>query len=202
MCNQEETRRLCDETCSICYEEMEPDAAGVVTLFCGHKFHAQCILDWMQLGNAACPNCRKLHPKHKDHAASRAGTQEEEFREGDFSDSASEAEETMESHFIEKASKDSDPVAKRLYGAFDATTFILDHANLSLFRQRKVFFRERRKLRKELMKEMAKKLREGRKEIRNGPIGKDYTRALRRRSYARQRCSLMKRNILNHYANN
>ena len=43
--------------CSICMDDLNKgDAMG--QLECGHAFHKQCIVDWLE-GNASCPMCRK-----------------------------------------------------------------------------------------------------------------------------------------------
>lgn len=197
--NRQERPRLCDETCSICCDTMEAGAAGVVTLFCGHKFHAQCICDWMQLGKTACPYCRQRHPDHQN-VASTAGTQELQEEEDEFSDSASEHEDFAEVQCLLKAKEDSDPVVHRLYESFAASSLVVQDAVDSVSKQRMLISRERSKLRKRLLETTRKGMREGMKLIRNGPVGKEYNRALRRSSYARKRYRLKRRRILDHYA--
>ena len=42
--------------CSICIDNFE-DNDKLITLPCGHCFHAECIKSWLQL-EVFCPNCR------------------------------------------------------------------------------------------------------------------------------------------------
>jgi hypothetical protein len=174
---------------------MDPGAAGVVALFCGHKFHSQCVCDWMQLGKSACPYCRQLHPNHPDHDIAE---------EGEFSDSASECDEAIfpEDHYLRKASEDPDPVVKKLYDFMTVKRRNCDQADHTVMMKRRAFRRERSKLRNQVMKEMRKKLRAAAKKVRNGAVGKEFSNASRRRLYARKRLIDAKSKILEHYAMN
>ena len=44
------------QVCAICLEVLEDEVA--VPLACTHKFHAQCVIPWLQGGNRSCPTCR------------------------------------------------------------------------------------------------------------------------------------------------
>ncbi|KAI2488620.1 hypothetical protein MHU86_25674 [Fragilaria crotonensis] len=45
-------------TCSICLEILVPDD-DTVTGLCSHVYHRECIMNWLQDCNDACPNCRQ-----------------------------------------------------------------------------------------------------------------------------------------------
>ena len=47
--------------CAICLEALDDDTA--VPLSCTHKFHASCIVPWLQQGNRSCPTCRDKPPR-------------------------------------------------------------------------------------------------------------------------------------------
>jgi hypothetical protein len=40
--------------CPICYEN-----GKLVTLYCNHSFHENCLLKWVRTGQTSCPYCRK-----------------------------------------------------------------------------------------------------------------------------------------------
>ena len=44
--------------CSVCADALDADDQSVVTLECGHTFHATCIVRWFRIGGSTCPNCR------------------------------------------------------------------------------------------------------------------------------------------------
>lgn len=43
-----------DETCVICFENLEYD---IVETYCLHKYHTKCLLKWL-MKNRSCPTCR------------------------------------------------------------------------------------------------------------------------------------------------
>ena len=43
-------------TCSICLEELED--SNCCSLACGHRFHSQCAIRWLQTQSSSCPLCR------------------------------------------------------------------------------------------------------------------------------------------------
>ena len=51
----ETSESLIDE-CTICLEHFSPRQMSI-QLSCGHKFHSQCIMEWLQ-NELICPNCR------------------------------------------------------------------------------------------------------------------------------------------------
>mmetsp|Transcript_18117 Transcript_18117/g.30014 ORF Transcript_18117/g.30014 Transcript_18117/m.30014 type:complete len:190 (+) Transcript_18117:150-719(+) len=55
--NDEEKTVTADTCCSICLETCEPEDT-VVTGICGHSYHRDCIVGWLQIKNE-CPYCRK-----------------------------------------------------------------------------------------------------------------------------------------------
>ncbi len=48
--------------CSICTEICNND----LTLDCGHKFHDNCLIEWLEIKNS-CPNCRLINPITKQY---------------------------------------------------------------------------------------------------------------------------------------
>ncbi|MCL7047001.1 hypothetical protein MKW94_007092 [Papaver nudicaule] len=50
------------EECVICLDEFKGLNSNVMELYCGHEFHNQCILKWINLTEpqSVCPVCR--HP--------------------------------------------------------------------------------------------------------------------------------------------
>ena len=47
-------------TCSICCED-EDETEPLVTLDCGHVFHAKCAVEWFRRHHDTCPNCRSVY---------------------------------------------------------------------------------------------------------------------------------------------
>jgi len=49
-----------EELCSICFTEfgLQNDEHIIQLPICQHKYHADCIVQWFQLGNKNCPYCR------------------------------------------------------------------------------------------------------------------------------------------------
>ena len=45
-----------EDCCPICLEEMSDDRT--CSLVCGHKFHNQCAVRWLQTQSSSCPVCR------------------------------------------------------------------------------------------------------------------------------------------------
>lgn len=43
-----------DGECPICYEN-----GRLITLYCNHSFHENCLLQWIRTGQTSCPCCRK-----------------------------------------------------------------------------------------------------------------------------------------------
>ena len=50
--------------CAICLEPMTDDASAV-PLSCSHRFHAACLIPWLQKGNRSCPTCREKPPRQR-----------------------------------------------------------------------------------------------------------------------------------------
>lgn len=50
------------EQCAICLEPLDVDE-GTVPLACSHRFHAFCVIPWLQQGNRSCPTCRNKPPR-------------------------------------------------------------------------------------------------------------------------------------------
>lgn len=46
-----------DNECIICFNDMN-DATMITSLHCGHKFHTDCIRDWLSFNNT-CPVCKR-----------------------------------------------------------------------------------------------------------------------------------------------
>ncbi|PIK33305.1 hypothetical protein BSL78_29880 [Apostichopus japonicus] len=51
------------DPCAICHEEMA--LKEVLDLECGHRFHADCIVEWLGT-KSTCPNCRKFTKLKQD----------------------------------------------------------------------------------------------------------------------------------------
>jgi hypothetical protein len=51
------TNMLTDNTCSICLESMINNVA--TALPCGHRFHKDCIVNWLVRSQGKCPNCKR-----------------------------------------------------------------------------------------------------------------------------------------------
>ncbi|KAH6818488.1 hypothetical protein C2S51_002091 [Perilla frutescens var. frutescens] len=51
------------EECAVCLEQIEaaPPPQTLMQLRCGHRFHTQCLLPWLE-ANAHCPCCRMEIP--------------------------------------------------------------------------------------------------------------------------------------------
>ena len=48
---------LVDNDCSICLEPLTENVA--TALPCGHRFHKDCIVNWLTRSQGKCPNCKK-----------------------------------------------------------------------------------------------------------------------------------------------
>ena len=42
-------------SCPVCLDRLEPSASGIVTTVCNHRFHNQCLRQWV---DSSCPVCR------------------------------------------------------------------------------------------------------------------------------------------------
>jgi Ring finger domain len=51
------TNMLTDNNCSICLEPMINNVA--TALPCGHRFHKNCIVNWLSRSQGKCPNCKQ-----------------------------------------------------------------------------------------------------------------------------------------------
>ncbi|OIT35864.1 putative e3 ubiquitin-protein ligase rhb1a [Nicotiana attenuata] len=51
-----------DDTCPVCHDDFE-DKNEVLTTYCSHDFHTECLLIWLQRNNT-CPVCRAIYPLH------------------------------------------------------------------------------------------------------------------------------------------
>jgi hypothetical protein len=51
------TNMLTDNTCSICLEPLTENVA--TALPCGHRFHKDCIVNWLVRSQGKCPNCKQ-----------------------------------------------------------------------------------------------------------------------------------------------
>lgn len=59
---------LLQDDCAICLEGFDEDGADrkAVQLPCGHVFHSDCIIAWIDSGKSTCPVCKRLiNPKNK-----------------------------------------------------------------------------------------------------------------------------------------
>eukprot|EP00004_Rigifila_ramosa_P004587 TRINITY_DN15079_c0_g1_i1.p1 TRINITY_DN15079_c0_g1~~TRINITY_DN15079_c0_g1_i1.p1 ORF type:complete len:265 (+),score=33.57 TRINITY_DN15079_c0_g1_i1:3-797(+) len=54
-----------DQSCPIC-QEVFPRRARAKQMPCGHLFHEECLLSWLEKRNS-CPVCRKTLPSEKQH---------------------------------------------------------------------------------------------------------------------------------------
>jgi len=51
------TNMLTNNDCSICLEPLTQNAA--TALPCGHRFHKDCIVNWLSRSQGKCPNCKQ-----------------------------------------------------------------------------------------------------------------------------------------------
>ena len=51
------------DSCVICLEALGDDAHA---LDCSHRFHAKCLIPWLQRGHRGCPMCRNKPPRDDD----------------------------------------------------------------------------------------------------------------------------------------
>ena len=51
------TNMLTDNNCSICLEPLTENVA--IALPCGHRFHKDCIVNWLSRSEGKCPNCKQ-----------------------------------------------------------------------------------------------------------------------------------------------
>jgi len=51
------TNMLTDNNCSICLEPLTENVA--TALPCGHRFHKDCIVNWLARSQGKCPNCKQ-----------------------------------------------------------------------------------------------------------------------------------------------
>ena len=43
--------------CQVCFDEITPEAFDI--RFCGHIFHKECLLKWLEQNKKTCPICRQ-----------------------------------------------------------------------------------------------------------------------------------------------
>jgi hypothetical protein len=196
----------CEEECSICCEEIKCDAAGVV-FHCGHKFHGQCICDWMARGNASCPNCRQFHPDH--HQAAPAWSSYSALRapreEDEFSDSANSDEENVPSlceilkECILQARKDKrkDNVVNGLYTSLMDSRKALREARNEEDRARKEFLRKRKMLKRRCDQMFVKEF----KNLKKSDIGKKWKNGIRSYRDCDKNEKISMVNLIRHYHN-
>ena len=55
--NRVRTNMLTDNNCSICLEPLTINVA--IALPCGHRFHKDCIVNWLVRSQGKCPNCKQ-----------------------------------------------------------------------------------------------------------------------------------------------
>jgi hypothetical protein len=55
--NRVKSNMLTDNTCSICLEPLTQNVA--TALPCGHRFHKDCIVNWLVRSQGKCPNCKQ-----------------------------------------------------------------------------------------------------------------------------------------------
>ncbi len=53
-----ETKNEVTETCAICMEDYDEHEEVVIGANCGHLYHKNCLLKWMQAKHDFCPFCR------------------------------------------------------------------------------------------------------------------------------------------------
>ena len=73
------------ESCSICWEDFNWDNGVAVRLPCGHMFHEECCLNWMNTASEnrnACPMCRTVFCLHNSLTPEQIRDNEEEYNEG------------------------------------------------------------------------------------------------------------------------
>lgn len=59
-------------SCPVCLERLDSHVSGIVTTVCNHKFHNQCLRQWM---DSSCPVCRYCqHPSEVSHSCSQCLT--------------------------------------------------------------------------------------------------------------------------------
>jgi hypothetical protein len=53
-----------DPTCPICFADWEPEEQTIVKTHCGHTYHKDCIIEWLNFDDEedekTCPSCREL----------------------------------------------------------------------------------------------------------------------------------------------
>ena len=55
-------------SCPVCLERLDGTVSGIVTTVCNHRFHNQCLRQWV---DSSCPVCRYCHnPSESTHACS------------------------------------------------------------------------------------------------------------------------------------
>ena len=63
--------------CAICLDKVQ-STDPITSLPCGHRFHTECIMRWLQTGIAVCPLCRSAIPNNTyAHLANPTMTYEE-----------------------------------------------------------------------------------------------------------------------------
>ena len=50
-----------NDQCSVCIESFDDDDDQVYKMPCGHPFHKECLMPWLEMHNS-CPSCRHQLP--------------------------------------------------------------------------------------------------------------------------------------------
>ena len=59
-------------SCPVCLERLDPHVSGIVTTVCNHRFHNQCLRQWV---DSSCPVCRYCqHPSEITSSCSKCST--------------------------------------------------------------------------------------------------------------------------------
>ncbi|KAL2180747.1 uncharacterized protein P884DRAFT_216256 [Thermothelomyces heterothallicus CBS 202.75] len=81
--------------CVVCLEEYIDGVSRVMSLPCGHEFHAECITPWLTTRRRTCPICKNDVVRSLARGTS-SGPQYEPFREDDYESSSGESSDTYQ----------------------------------------------------------------------------------------------------------
>ncbi|KAL2161171.1 hypothetical protein VTH06DRAFT_8390 [Thermothelomyces fergusii] len=81
--------------CVVCLEEYVDGVSRVMSLPCGHEFHAECITPWLTTRRRTCPICKNDVVRSLARGTS-SGPQYEPFREDDYESSGESSDSYQE----------------------------------------------------------------------------------------------------------